>query len=93
MALDFRIFEDDGIEESFVEWLVEQQWGDVYSHFNKMWEYYQNNTKAKFTDDGRKYVQSQELGLPARITGFSGDNKISDIERKEVVIENDIEMI
>lgn len=90
MAFDFGIFEDDGIEESFVEWLVEQQWYDIYGHFNKMWEYYQNNTKAKFTDDGRKYVQSQELGLPSRITGFSGDNKIADIERKEVVVENDI---
>jgi hypothetical protein len=49
-------------------------------------------------ESGRCYVQAQEYGLPARITGFAhsgraglfGARPVKDIQRKEVVIENDI---
>jgi len=52
----------------------------------------------KVKESGRCYVQAQEYGLPARITGlsrsaraglFSGE-PVRDVQRKEVVIENDI---
>jgi hypothetical protein len=60
-----------------------------------------NNTGAsdkKVNESGRCYVQAQEYGLPPRITGFThsanagifGARSIKDVQRKEVVIENDI---
>jgi hypothetical protein len=60
-----------------------------------------NNSGAsdkKVNESGRCYVQAQEYGLPPRITGFThsanagifGARSIKDIQRKEVVIENDI---
>jgi len=53
---------------------------------------------AKVSESGRCYVQAQECGLPPRITGlvhsaragFVGSRNIGDVQRKEVVIENDI---
>lgn len=47
---------------------------------------------------GKSYVLAQEYGLPSRITGLShsanvnlfGGQAIKDVQRKEVVIENDI---
>ena len=47
---------------------------------------------------GRCYVQAQEYGLPPRITGLVhsgnvgtfGGQRVRDVQRKEVVIENDI---
>ncbi len=52
----------------------------------------------KVNESGRPYVQAQEYGLPSRITGLvhsrptgSFDSRVvRDIQRKEVVIENDI---
>lgn len=52
----------------------------------------------KVHESGRPYVQAQEYGLPSRITGLmhapaagAFDSRIArDIQRKEVVIENDI---
>lgn len=49
-------------------------------------------------ESGRYYRQAQEVGLPSRITGFVHSHgsdflsfrQVSDIRRKEVVIENDI---
>jgi len=53
---------------------------------------------AKVGESSRCYVQAQEYGLPPRITGFVctagggviGGKNLSDVQRKEVVIENDI---
>ncbi|MFA5252119.1 MAG: phage portal protein [Phycisphaerae bacterium] len=50
------------------------------------------------SESGRCYVQAQEHGLPPRITGVAhsvnagifGARSIKDVQRKEVVIENDI---
>jgi hypothetical protein len=52
----------------------------------------------KASESGRCYVQAQEYGLPPRITGLVhsgnsevfGGRSIKDVQRKEVVIENDI---
>ncbi len=52
----------------------------------------------KINESGRCYVQAQEYGLPSRITGLAhsphagafGTQAVRDIQRKEVVIENDI---
>jgi hypothetical protein len=52
----------------------------------------------KVSESGRCYVQAQEYGLPLRITGLVhsasagvfGARSVSEVQRKEVVIENDI---
>lgn len=52
----------------------------------------------KVKETGKCYIQAQEFGLPSRITGLSHSAQagvfaaeaVSDIQRKEVVIENDI---
>ncbi|MHC4060126.1 MAG: phage portal protein [Planctomycetota bacterium] len=52
----------------------------------------------KVNESGRCYRQAQEYGLPARITGFLhsansgifGARCVRDVQRKEVVVENDI---
>lgn len=52
----------------------------------------------KVSESGRCYIQAQECGLPSRITGLArspytgvfGSQAVRDIQRKEVVIENDI---
>jgi len=54
--------------------------------------------EGKMNESGRPYVQAQEYGLPSRITGLMrlpetgifGGRAVKDIQRKEVVIENDI---
>ena len=52
----------------------------------------------KVNESGRCYMQAQECGLPPRITGLAysantgvfGGQRVRDVQRKEVVIENDI---
>ncbi|MCJ7692855.1 MAG: phage portal protein [Sedimentisphaerales bacterium] len=52
----------------------------------------------KANESGRCYLQAQEYGLPSRITGYLhsansgvfGGRAVQDVQRKEVVIENDI---
>ena len=54
--------------------------------------------ERKVDESGRCYVQAQEWGLPSRITGLAhspqggafSSRAVKDIQRKEVVIENDI---
>jgi hypothetical protein len=56
------------------------------------------SAERKVAESGRCYVQAQEYGLPSRITGLAhspqggafGSQPVKDIQRKEVVIENDI---
>jgi hypothetical protein len=107
MAFDFTSFETNGLNPGFVDWLVDEQWGNMQTHFGRLWDYYQNPmysttglsaADAKLNESARTYIQAQEIGLPARITGIKrteisgllGGKAIADIERKEVVIENDI---
>lgn len=52
----------------------------------------------KVNESGRCYVQAQEYGLPSRITGMVhsaqtglfGARNVNEVQRKEVVVENDI---
>jgi hypothetical protein len=107
MSFDFTNFETDSLSSDFIDWLVDEQWVDMQIHFGKLWDYYQNPmysttglsaADAKLNESARTYVQAQEMGLPARITGIKrtqtsgllGGRAVADIERKEVVVENDI---
>lgn len=107
MAFDFSKFQTDGLNPQFVDWLVDEQWVDMQAHFGRLWDYYQNPmysttglsaADAKLNESARTYIQAQEMGLPARITGIkrtqfsgiTGGRAVADVERKEVVIENDI---
>jgi len=100
MGFDLRIFEDNQLQKDYIEWLVEQRWVNIQAHFSKLWEYYINQMYERKASDssGRCYLQAQEYGLPARITGLAhsanagifGGKAVKDVQRKEVVIENDI---
>jgi hypothetical protein len=63
--------------------------------YDLRWRYYRNPLfpgGADGADMTRPYTQGQEYGLPKRITGFApgGGGRDPQVERKEVVIENDI---
>lgn len=106
MTMNFEKFNDPLLSEAFIEWLIEEQYPVISAHFSRLWEYYQNpltdirgvhGAGAKFNASSRPYVQAQEQGLPARITGVMPHSGVvqsvgeaSQIQRKEIVIENDI---
>jgi hypothetical protein len=107
MGFELDIFEDKSLESDYLEWLVDTQSVEIQKHFNRLWDYYANpkvemtGTGAadrKVNESGRCYVQAQECGLPARITGMVhtgrtgifGSRPVNEVQRKEVVIENDI---
>ncbi len=107
MPFDFTNFETDSLNPDFVDWLVDEQWVNMQTHFGRLWDYYQNPmysttglsaADSKLNESARTYIQAQEMGLPARITGIKrsqvsgllGGKAVADIERKEVVVENDI---
>ncbi len=100
MAFDLGIFKDPTLQEDYIEWLVDEHSVDIQTHFAKLWEYYANRmeTPKAGAELGRCYLQAQEYGLPARITGLVhsanagvfGARRLCDVQRKEVVIENDI---
>jgi len=100
---DTGVVEDNQLQADYIEWLVEQRWVDIQAHFNKLWDYYLNQIYDKKpspdkSGSGKCYLQAQEYGLPARITGLAhsanagifGGKAVKDVQRKEVVIENDI---
>ncbi|HUT47547.1 MAG TPA: phage portal protein [Sedimentisphaerales bacterium] len=107
MGFELDIFEDKSLQDDYLEWLVDTQSVDIQKHFGRLWDYYANpkvettGTGAadrKVNESGRCYVQAQEYGLPARITGLMhtgqagifGAKPVNQVQRKEVVIENDI---
>lgn len=60
----------------------------------RLWNYFANPLIPRHADwrqnaGSKPYIQAQEWGLPARITG-GNHGTTHDIKRKEVVIENDI---
>jgi hypothetical protein len=107
MGFDLRIFNDPQVDAEYIGWLVDERSAVSRLRFTRLWDYYTNRTynlsgvgtcDGKGAESGRSYVQAQECGLPARITGFvysagngvSGGKAVKDVQRKEVVIENDI---
>ena len=107
MGFDLDIFKDEQLEADYIEWLVDERSIEIAAHFAKLWEYYTNRMveasgagacDRKMNEAGRCYLQAQEYGLPARITGLVhsantgvfGARAVKDVQRKEVVIENDI---
>jgi len=107
MGFDLHIFGDQQLEADYVEWLVDDRSIDIQIYFTKLWEYYTNPIyetsgsgafDRKVNESGRCYLQGQEYGLPARITGLvhsanttvTGGRCVPEVQRKEVVIENDI---
>jgi len=103
MAFELDIFGQQRLSPEYVEWLVDEKSVDISGHFSRLWDYYINPMADDFraagraNESARRYVQAQEYGLPARITGVVhvggdcfGGQSVADIERKEVVIENDI---
>jgi len=104
MSFNFKIFKT-GLDEDFVQWLIESLYPEKCEHYGRLWDYYQNTSVpwdraglplGKLNDLSRRYVQAQEAGLPARITGVNRLNTsmtggtASQTQRKEIVIENDI---
>jgi len=103
MGFDFSAFRDAGLSEQFVDWLVGEKWAEAGLHFGRLWDYYDNPMREAVrpagtdgvSESGRNYFQAQEAGLPPRITGvvYSGSGEgrsAGSIQRKEVVIENDV---
>ena len=104
MAFELGFFKDPLLQADYIEWLVDEHAVDIQTHFAKLWEYYANRmqpgpvSREPGHELGRCYLQAQEYGLPARITGLVhsanagvfGARRIGDVQRKEVVIENDI---
>ena len=107
MGFDVGIFDDPQLDPEFIEWLVDERSAEIQTHFTKLWDYYTNpmyeadevgRLDRSVNESGRGYVQAQECGLPARITGvvsagsngLFGARRLGDVQRKEVVIENDI---
>ena len=86
------------VDEQWIDSAV--HFGRLWAYYhNQMHELSSvGQASRKHNASSRNYVQGQEYGLPGRITGFSfsgadgmfAANPISDIERKEVVVENDI---
>jgi len=107
MDFDFSRFVRPPLDEAYIRYLIQEEMPDRAVVFRRLWGYYRNELDglagdrlSSASDDwaevARPYVQEQEFGLPARITGInrlgyaattSGGEQI---RRKEVVIENDI---
>ena len=100
MGFELDIFGDRQLQPDYVEWLVDTQSADIQTHFGRFWDYYANRTiettgagasDRKVNESGRCYVQAQEYGLPARITGLVhsadagvfGSRSLRDVQRKK----------
>ncbi|MBN1974206.1 MAG: phage portal protein [Sedimentisphaerales bacterium] len=99
MGFETGIFQNTEIQSDFIDWLVDSQWPQLNVHFEKLWNYYANPaiqiSDSRLIENGHRYIQAQEIGLPSRITGYThtgslGTRQLSDVQRKEIVIENDI---
>lgn len=91
MGFDLKIFNDASLDPSYLDWLIEQRQPQAAQYFGRLWDYYINpqTETDRTSESSRGYVQAQEAGLPLRITG-QPVREGGQIQRKEVVIENDI---
>jgi len=100
MALDLANFQDPQLDPGYVRYLIEQHSEDTASRYGRLWDYFRNPLISAagvavnaLNGSSRPYFQAQEVGLPPRITGVQrirGGQQLTDLQRKEVVIENDI---
>jgi len=100
MAFELGNFQDPDLDADYVAYLVEQEAADATARYGRLWSYFRNSlipaagaVGGSLNANSRPYFQAQEVGLPARITGIqrvTGMDHPTDLQRKEVVIENDI---
>lgn len=100
MAFELEHFEQQQVDSEYISYLVDQQSPAVQSEYSRLWNYFRNPLTATaglangvLNSHSRPYFQAQEAGLPARITGACSGRageSMTDVRRKEVVIENDI---
>jgi hypothetical protein len=99
MPFEMDNFADGPPDADYLEYLLDRH-ADAARHDRRLWEYFRNPLRPAtgaaadvLNAASRPYVEAQEVGLPARITGVRrrgpGDDTL-DLRRKEVVIENDI---
>ncbi len=101
MAFEFGNFNDPELSSEYVTYLLDQKSPGVVEYYGKLWDYFRNPLTpaaaigANATSvSSRPYFQAQEAGLPPRITGVQRNlapgEQMTDLRRKEVVIENEI---
>ncbi len=100
MTLELQNFDDPILSADYVTYLLDRQSADNSDRYSRLWDYFRNPmipasapAADAFNECSRPYFQAQEIGLPPRITGITrvpGRNLFTDLNRKEVVIENDI---
>jgi len=100
MAFETINFQDPKLDADFVGHLIDRQAPENEAFHNRLWNYYRNplipatgTAVGALNENSRPYFLAQEVGLPARITGLQrsgGSEHLTDLRRKEVVIENDI---
>ncbi len=97
MSFQLGNFSDPTLDSDYLTHLVDRRAADVTERYQRLWEYFRNPlipavgpVAEGFNAASRPYVQAQEMGLPPRITGRAGAQHLTDLRRKEVVIENDI---
>lgn len=96
MAFELGSFADEQLDVDYLTYLIDQQLVHSASVHRRLWDYFRNpivpaTLLGSRGANGRSYVQAQEEGLPARITGMERvGGPQGNLDRKEVVIENDI---
>jgi hypothetical protein len=97
MSFELQNFADPTLDSDYLTYLVDQHSADLTERYLRLWDYFRNPlipavgpVAEALNAASRPYVQAQEMGLPPRITGRAGAQHLTDLRRKEVVIENDI---
>ena len=99
MAFELKHFEDPDLHSEYLEHLLDNLAPQNQAFYGKLWNYYRNPLLPSTTisatalnENSRPYMLAQEAGLPPRITGVQriAGERLTDLRRKEVVIENDI---
>lgn len=100
MAFELASFQDPELDADYVDYLVNQHAPDAAARYDQFWNYFRNPlipavgaAVGALNTNSHPYFQAQEIGLPARITGVKrvgGSDQPTDLQRKEVVVENDI---
>ncbi|MCL2700639.1 MAG: phage portal protein [Phycisphaerae bacterium] len=98
MTFEIESFQDDTLDAEYIDHLIDRVLPEQIQQTGRLWEYFRNPmvplsgaVSMVANAATRPYMQAQEQGLPARITGIAGASRVGgDRNRKEVVVENDI---